>query len=517
MRHAARLPAYLLLGLVALLAVGLLAINLYVQSHATQTWIEEEIGARLGARIKIQRISLTPWWGLKLKGITIPQEDPEDPGAFLRAEAFRLRVNWSALFTGQLVIKEVALIRPRVTWMQNANGKWRLPETLPGEPVERERSAAQPLPPAATSSPPVAPAPGQSSLPPERARFTPEVRRVRLTNGTFRFLDERRKPVATFDGVRFRSDFRNATALNGHAMVERISLRDRFFLEDLRSRLSYDPTQLDLTEIAAEAAGGNITGRFTMRQAETGSPFHVLVNFSGLDANRVLSDARGPSGMVQGKLEGRLEAQGQTSDPNALQGAGEIYLREGQVHRYSLLVALGQLLQIEELTQLQLEDAHVKYHIDPGVVTIDELLLTSPNIRLSARGTVSFGGQLDLDARLAINEQIRSRLFRAVRDNFQPTEMPDYTGVAFQVSGSLDRPRTNLVDRVVGEGLRDLSGVINSLFGRRKEKPAASAAPPENSPAPIEEFVPPATEEAAPPTASPTPTPSPSPAPGATP
>ena len=50
-------------------------------------------------------------------------------------------------------------------------------------------------------------------------------------------------------------------------------------------------------------------------------------------------------------------ASGKTADPNALQGSGEIILHDGQVRQYSLLVALGQLLQIQELQQLRLDAA----------------------------------------------------------------------------------------------------------------------------------------------------------------
>ena len=89
-------------------------------------------------------------------------------------------------------------------------------------------------------------------------------------------------------------------------------------------------------------------------QAED-SPFTVSVKFSKVEADRIITEAGGPKGIVRGKLEGNFEAAGKTADPNALTGAGEIFLRDGQVQQYSLLVALGQILQIEELTQLHLE------------------------------------------------------------------------------------------------------------------------------------------------------------------
>src|SRR5438046_10723845 len=88
-----------------------------------------------------------------------------------------------------------------------------------------------------------------------------------------------------------------------------------------------------------------------------------------------------------------------------------MFLRDGRVQQYSLLVAIGQILQIEELTELRLEQAQAKYHVSPGLVTIDELILRSPNVRLSASGTITFDGKLKLDSQLAINEKIRGQLF----------------------------------------------------------------------------------------------------------
>jgi hypothetical protein len=164
-----------------------------------------------------------------------------------------------------------------------------------------------------------------------------------------------------------------------------------------------------------------------------------------------------------------------------LSGAGEIILRDGQVRQYSLLSAIGQLLQIQELQQLKLNEALVKYRIDPGVVTIDQLVFRSENIRLTATGTVSFDGKLQLESQLAVNEKMRSQLFRAIRENFKPIDDPGYTAVGFQVTGTVGRPKTNLMDKLIGRDLKDLSSVITGLIGggksEKKKKPAAEPAP----------------------------------------
>ena len=491
MEKVRRIALIFAAAIAGLAATMLLAVNLYVQSHATQERIQKELSQRLGTQLRIQRISVTPWWGLKLTGITIPQADPSLGHAFLKADTFRLRIRFASLFTGRLVIKEVSLVKPKVVWAQNAAGKWRIPPTAA---IAEAPAAAPPevtsvpiAPESVPAAPPAVSAPAEP-VPPEAAPaeplddparpFTPEVRRVNLADGSFRFLDVNGKPVATFEGVNFRSSFRNATALRGDASIAKTSLRNRFFLEQLETPLKYDPVELELSQITARAGGGEITGRFNMRPGETNSPFDVLVKFRDVQADRIVSDAGGPEGMVQGRLEGFLDANGNTADPNALAGTGEIHLHDGQVRQYSLLVALAQLLQIDELRQLSFDEAHVKYHIEPAVVTIDELLLSSANIRLTATGTISFSGRLRLESQLAINEKIRGQLFRPIRDNFQPIEQPGYAAVPFQVTGTIDRPKTDLMDKLVGSELKDLSGIISSFLGGGKsERPKKKKSP----------------------------------------
>ena len=465
--------------------------------------------------------------GLKLNGITIPQESGKIGGNFLQAQSFQLRVQLWSLFSDRLVIRQVSLIKPDVVWPQNSSGKWRLPEMPPDKktvalsPPLAKSNAVPIVSPAATFAAATAADPNEpvlSSTPPPV--FTPEVQRVNLKDGNFTFLDSAGRVIAKFNGLDFDSSFRTATAIKGSASVEKISLRDRFFIEDLHSPLHYDPAALVFSNISAHAAGGDITGRFEMELQAPDSPFTATVKFRDLEAEKLMTNAGGPAGMVQGRVEGFLNAEGKTADSNALAGRGEIFLRDGKLQQYSLLVALGQILQIDELMQLHLEQAEVKYHISPGIVTIDQLLLRSPNIRLTATGTVSFDGKLRLDSELALNDKVRRQLFTPIRENFQAiTEPPGYAAVDFKVSGTVERPKTDLMDKLVGRDLRDLSGVISSLFGHGKKKksaeavthsPTPTASPSEATPALVSpEPVAPATPNEIAPEASVTPVPSP--------
>jgi len=501
-----RLALILIGGLSIFAAIVFLGLNLYVQSQGTQARIQQELRHRFGAALKIGRISVTPWSGLKLSDITIAQTTIGGSANFLEAKSFALRVAFFSLFSRQLVIKEVTLVNPNVVWPQNAEGKWRLPDlrgeqSKNGKPIAAksqslasaesentntaatEKSAATP---AEASAPPVE---RKLNAPPG---FISEVHKVSLTDGNFRFLGRANESVANFEGVRFRASISDAAALHGNARVTKVALRDRFFLQQMRSPLRYDENGLDLSQISARVGSGELSGRFTMQPETNESPFRVDMKFRGVQADQIISEAGGPSGVLQGKLEGSLQTEGKTTDPDALAGNGEIFLHDGQLRQYNLLVTLGQLFQIEELTQLHLDQAEAKYHLAPGVVTIDELVLRSANIHLSATGTVNFRGKLHLSSRLAINEKIRAQLFKPIRANFQPTEEPGYSAVEFEVTGTLERPKTNLLEKVVGRDLKDL---VNSFLGggkgdkpkKRKDKGAQNStdeSAPQTSPEP---------------------------------
>ncbi len=482
MQKLGRLILILIGGLLILGTVALLAVNLYVQSQGTQARIQRELRQRFGANLNIGRVSVTPWSGVKLSGIKIAQ-GPEAGANFLEAENFGLRISFFSLFSNRLVFKEVSLVRPNVVWPQNSAGKWKLPDLRVERHPER-KSTETPAPEAAPpqekvgESQPVESASPSSTIPlkvrPESklksaAEFASEIHKISLVDGNFRFLDRSNGLVANFEGVGFRASVTNASALHGNARVVKVSLRDRFFLEQLKSPVRYDADGLNLAQISAHVGSGDISGKFSIQPESDESPFHVEMKFRGVQADQVIAEAGGPSGVLQGKLEGTLEADGKTTDPDALTGAGEVVLHDGQLRQYDLLVALGQIFQIEELTQLHLEQADAKYRLSPGVVNVDQLNLRSANIRLSATGTISFRGKLRLKSRLAINEKIRSQLFKPMRANFQPTDDPGYWAVDFEVTGTLDRPKTNLIEKVVGHDLKDL---VNSFFGGGKsDKP----------------------------------------------
>ena len=59
--------------------------------------------------------------------------------------------------------------------------------------------------------------------------------------------------------------------------MARISLRDRFFLDQLRSPLRYEPDVLELSRISARVADGEVNGYFAVQPEAEDAPFTTSV------------------------------------------------------------------------------------------------------------------------------------------------------------------------------------------------------------------------------------------------
>src|SRR5205814_5961885 len=225
--------------------------------------------------------------------------------------------------------KDVSLVRSRVVWPQNTEGKWRLPNTRAARAHSVSTNEA-PAPsqaepgieflqtnttPAVTNAASVPSSPkvtvkDQSSGREPKLAVAPEVRRVSVKDGDFTFLDQTGRLIASFAGVDFRTNIRSALALRGDAKVTRVSLRDHFFLDQLRSPLRYEPDVLEHSKISARVAEGEVNGYFAIQPEAEDSPFTTSVDFHDVLADQLVENAGGPKGMVKGKLGGSFQASG---------------------------------------------------------------------------------------------------------------------------------------------------------------------------------------------------------------
>ena len=430
-------------GVLVAAAIVLLCVNLYLQSDGVQQRIRDAAVRSLGSEVKIRSSMYTPWSGLVLRGISVPDPTNANPNV-AEATALRIRFGLSPLLKRRFVITECTLFEPRLIVRQLENGDWVIP-----------------LPPAATKPPE---APREPSLVAKGASFKAELQRFRLRGGSVTFLNAKNRAIVTLE----RMDVSGQIALDGSAAgIFEIGKADLF--SSLRPRkvggaFAWDGKVLDLPEIQGSLAAGKLTGKFRVESGEQPS-FVLGLQLAGVLLRKLAEEAQLEPGKTEGTLHGWIQLAGDPRDSDSVNGSGHFELVSATLKPVEFLTKLGELLQIDELQLLKLSDARLDLTIRDERVQVDDIILRSDNLILRGKGPVRFNGKLNIDAQLLFNSKLQNQLRGVLGKNLVDSEDPDYRQIPFTVTGRIDNPKTDLLDKLIGAKVgQDVGGMLMNIL-----------------------------------------------------
>ncbi len=87
--------------------IGLLGINLYIQSPGVQRDLRDSFSESLGLPLEVFRITFTPWDGLTFEDVTVGGPDSETP--ILKAGNLKVRGDYLALLRRKIIVREIVL------------------------------------------------------------------------------------------------------------------------------------------------------------------------------------------------------------------------------------------------------------------------------------------------------------------------------------------------------------------------------------------------------------------------
>ncbi len=473
-------------------AIVTLCVNLYVQSAGVQTRIAQGLSDAFHLQVKLANASFTPWGGLHLTGIDVAQPDPANAGSFLQTAEVSAHIRLFSLLRRRLDIRQLSVNDPKVVWFQNAGGSWSLPAAPtpppppPGAAVPVPSSA--PLPPPQTTATGAEPGgPPGPPPPPPATPFTVSVGRFLLKRASVDFLDAAGKPFVTFTGITVDCPSLTDSQIRGHIRAAKAVIRGVFVLEDISATFTFADGLLRLAGFDASIAEGHIRGACEVQTLAQGSPFSLAAQFENVELQRVIPRRKDAVIEASGLLGGFVKVGGNAQENESIAGSGKVVLRKGHV-RYELFQMLGDILQIPDLSELDLSEAHLDYRVAKAKINVDELLLQSPRVEVTAHGNVGFDGRLDLAAKLGIDRRISEKLPSIIRDNFVTSVDGDFAHRDFNIYGSVASPKTDLVQRETGRRIkRQLTDLLFNVFGaHHNEAPQPSpTAPPAPAVSPL--------------------------------
>ena len=446
-------------ALVVVAAIALLCVNLYLQSGGVQQRIREAAARVLGVDVRIGSTSYTPWNGLVLRQLTIP--DPYLANLnIVEANALRVRFAFGPLFQRRFVVTECTLFEPRLIVRQLENGDW----LVPAPPT---RTPEIPLP------------PGQAAPVPARAAtFKAEIRKFHLRGGNLVFLNAKHREVLKLEKTNIEARISDNQSATGSFTIGRMEVSQALKPRKVGGPFTWDGRVLDAPAIEGMLAGGALSGRYRLTAGQDPA-FDLGLQLKGVLLKKLAEEAQVDPGKTEGTLEGNLNLTGDPRNSGSIKGKGHFELLSARLKPVEFLSKLGELLQIDELQMLKLNDARLDLTVRDERVIVDDAQLKSENLILRGRGPVRFNGKMNLDAKLLINQKLQQQLKGMLSREFVNSTEPGYQELPFSVTGRIDSPKTDLLDKLIGVKIgQDVGGLLKNLF-RGAPSPA-----PKNQPSP---------------------------------
>jgi AsmA-like C-terminal region len=453
--------------LIALAAVFLVvfaavvALNIHLQSTAMQQQLRQAAMDSVGLPLSVRSAIYTPWDGIRLRGLVMP--DMENAGVnFLEASEFQILFRLMPLLRREFVVSDLRLKEAVLTWRQNANGQWRVPRQ-PEEAVAVPAGTPVTVRPAATPEakrPAVEIAGAVAPKPLVHVRVDGmQVRRSRIL-----FENRDGWPLLDADGITANADLSPEGSARGEARVPEAVLAGLIVARELASDFTLEDGQLRLAGISGEIAGGQLSGRGEVATRTDGSPYEWDFKLDGFR----LSELRLPSSFGGTRLEGTLNAtlavQGRNAPQRQLRGKARVDLTGARMIPSEYLRGIGQALGIRELQNLEFKESYAELRLEDDFIHVAPLWLRADEFAVEMSGPVTRAGGLDLQARLILSPASAARIAAVTGRDFPEAGiagMPGFRAVAFRVTGTLEKPQSDLAARVLGGGI---GGKIGEFF-----------------------------------------------------
>lgn len=460
---------YIFIGagiLLLMYALAVLGLNIYLQSEVLQKRIRTTAESVAGSPVRIQGTHYTPWSGFIVTGISVRGHALPGQPPFLEAASVSFRFDLFALLQGKLTIIEVEVVNPSLVSFQPRpepvpESVAVLPEPLPS-PTPQAPNAPEARPEIVITAPSFPPPMPLSPGP------VVEVKRIRIENGMTQFFDSKGAPVLAMTGIGISGNFLPDRSITGTFRIAGMGVGLFVHPKHLKGTFTWKNGRLVIPDLQADWAGGKLTGSI---ETDPGKGFSALATADGVLIKKLAADAGIDGDGTRGSLSFKGQLQGIAGKPETFKGKVDVSLQQARFQPLDFIRQIGELMNIQELRMLELKTAVAGLTIQDRKVSVDNLVLESENLVIDARGPVGFDGKMKLQARLHLNERLRKDLAGILGNNFKESDRAGYEQMPFSITGTVSRPKTDLLDKLTGFRIgQDVGGLLKNLFKAPPEK-----------------------------------------------
>ena len=459
--------------LFVLAVLASLAGSIVLQSQAGRERLEKTLSGICNLPVSVRSSYALPPNTIRLCGVTVGL--PGEPPLFT-GDSISLKPELMALLRGQFLIASITLNKPSLQLRSRMMGMMksvRNPTPIStGLATTQPNQTNSPTPSSSTtftspSSSFNTPLSGSIPLTDHSLKLPSSLKILTISDGKFSLLDTQGIPSLNVEGIELHTMIPGET-WKGIIKASRVIYENRFIFHNLCSPFSFSAARdsLSLDPLESIFGGGKLVGKALFDFTSASPAYSLSLKLTGATLGDLLAGVSMDGSNTAGTVSGSLDLSGLIGQGATMSGKGNLACTGAVIQPVGFLRQIGQLLQVEELQLLKVAEGKCLFRIDDGRIVIDNLMLRSENLILSARGPLQPSGELDLDSRLLFNEKLTGRLKGLLGAQLSPAPETGYSQLAFHVSGTAMNPKTDLLERITGLRIGgDLGGLLQGLFG----------------------------------------------------
>ncbi len=315
---------------------------------------------------------------------------------------------------------------------------------------------------------------------------------LEIKDGTVTMLDAKGARFAFAQNVEIKASLANTEDVTADVSASRLDLLENGpVFEKVVLPFHYAGGQLTFPKCEGALGGGTVTGSFSMEPKATDSPFDLQLAIDQVQLARAIES---PEWKIRsGQLRATLALHSTSRALERGTGRGEIHLTQASVDSLEpLLRLIGESCRVPELANLNLslhdnvatigqmlsvpdvaslKEASAVFELKPNETTIESLLVDAGDLAVRVKGNISQEGKLALDANLSVSSELEKKLPTFVKTSLTTTEVDGRHGIAFNITGKNNHPKTNLSQKVLGEQIpKQFTDLVSQILKPKEDK-----------------------------------------------
>jgi hypothetical protein len=204
---------------------------------------------------------------------------------------------------------------------------------------------------------------------------------------------------------------------------------NKFFSENLRSVLFYEPGALFIDSVSFNAMGGNVTGNSVVFQKPDNLfLLQVHSNLENIDIRELFYQLNnfGQKFIINDNLKGKIsgEVNFYSEWTNSLKilsksiiAESNFVIENGQLIQFEPIQSLSRFIAVEELENISFSELTNEIYIKDELITIPQMEIHTSAFNLLASGTHHFNNHFNYKFRILLSEILASKAGRAKKEN----------------------------------------------------------------------------------------------------